>query len=70
MADLILSANFIDSNSDGPGAEDGIEKQQMSLSMYKEGELVKESHGSMTIKRIQGEKINKNWRPTTSFRLD
>ncbi len=57
--DLILSANFIDSNSDGPGAEDGIEKQQMSLSMYKEGELVKESHGSMTIKESKEKKLTK-----------
>ncbi len=57
--DLVLSANFLDSNSDGPGAEDGIEKQQMSLSMYKEGELVKESHSSMTIKESKKKKLTK-----------
>ncbi|WP_291326290.1 hypothetical protein [Desulfovibrio sp. UCD-KL4C] len=57
--DLILSANFLDSRSDGPGSEDGIEKQQMSLSMYKKGELVKESHSSTTLKESKDKKLAK-----------
>ncbi|WP_291326288.1 hypothetical protein [Desulfovibrio sp. UCD-KL4C] len=58
--DLTLKANFLNTISDGPKSDDGVNKQQISLSMYDKGELVEKSNSSMTLKESEGEKLAKS----------
>lgn len=47
--DLLREARFSDDQQDGTGPKGGKQEQSMSVSWYSKGELVKRSHGSMTL---------------------
>ena len=52
--DLLRSVSFSDSSFDGTGDQDGMTRQSLDVSWYNRGELVKRSHGSLTVEEAEG----------------
>lgn len=52
--DLLRSVSFSDSSYDGTGEKDGVTKQTLDVSWYNRGELVKRSHGSLSMDEAEG----------------
>lgn len=52
--ELLREATFMDSQQNGTKAEDGRLSQSLSVSWYNQGELVRRSHGTLTMDEADG----------------
>ena len=56
---LVREATFEDDQTDGPKVADGGLRQTMRVSWYDKGELVKRSHGELSMKEVEGGSLEK-----------